>query len=92
MIPQPESFEFLKISSLSRESGSRKSSSTTTSGGHSAEAESKARYTGRHLKLLRLVKRLRDERFLPLPVIREIMEFNEYDPTGSSSSCSRDRR
>ncbi len=56
----------------------------------------RACYGRRHLHLLRLIKRLRDERFLPLPVIREIIEFHRHDPerieivllSGSSSASA----
>jgi len=37
-------------------------------------------YDVRHLRLLKLVKRLREERFLPLPVIRQLVEFHGHDP------------
>lgn len=40
----------------------------------------RARYEGIHLRLLQSIKRLREERFLPLPVIREILSFNDFDP------------
>lgn len=40
----------------------------------------RARYDTIHLRLLRLIKRLREERFLPLAVIREIVTFNGFDP------------
>jgi DNA-binding transcriptional MerR regulator len=40
----------------------------------------RARYENLHLRLLRLIKRLREERFLPLPVIREIVSLNQFDP------------
>jgi len=40
----------------------------------------RARYDQRHVRLLQLIKRLRDERFMPLPVIREVVRFNDYDP------------
>lgn len=37
-------------------------------------------YDLQHLRLLKLVKRLREERFLPLPVIRQLVEFHGHDP------------
>ena len=40
----------------------------------------RARYDHRHLRLLQLIKRLREERFLPLSVIRDVVRFNNYDP------------
>ncbi|MCC6525997.1 MAG: MerR family transcriptional regulator [Polyangiaceae bacterium] len=40
----------------------------------------RARYDEVHLRLLGLVKRLRDERFLPLEVIRELVVYLDHDP------------
>lgn len=40
----------------------------------------RALYGEQHVRLLGLVKRLREERFLPLPVIREIVTSAQHDP------------
>jgi DNA-binding transcriptional MerR regulator len=71
----------LKISALVHESGvSRELIHHYLREGLLPRPVRRAHYQQRHLKLLRLIKRLREERFLPLPVIREIVRFNGYDP------------
>lgn len=73
--------ESLKIGALVQESGvSRELIHHYLREGLLPRPSARARYGARHLQLLRLIKRLRDERFLPLPVIRELLASHDYDP------------
>ncbi|MBI2896628.1 MAG: MerR family transcriptional regulator [Deltaproteobacteria bacterium] len=71
----------LKISALARKSGvSKELIHHYLREGLLPPPPQRALYDNRHLRLLGLIKRLRDERFLPLPVIREITTFHNHDP------------
>lgn len=71
----------LKISALARKSGvSKELIHHYLREGLLPPPPQRAQYDNRHLRLLGIIKRLRDERFLPLPVIREITTFHNHDP------------
>jgi DNA-binding transcriptional MerR regulator len=71
----------LKMSELVRESGvSKELVHHYLREGLLPRPASHALYSQRHLRLLRLIKRLREERFLPLTVIREIVTIGRQDP------------
>jgi DNA-binding transcriptional MerR regulator len=76
--PAPDS---LKMAALATESGiSKELIHHYLRAGLLPRPRERGLYGARHVRLLRIVKRLRDERFLPLPIIREIVTFNEHDP------------
>ncbi len=71
----------LKMSDLVRESGvSKELVHHYLREGLLPRPANRALYGRRHLRLLLLIKRLRDERFLPLTVIREIVAMGQQDP------------
>jgi DNA-binding transcriptional MerR regulator len=71
----------LKISALARDSGvSKELIHHYLREGLLPRPRQAGDYDVRHLRLLKLVKRLREERFLPLPVIRQLVEFHGHDP------------
>lgn len=71
----------LKMSDLVRESGvSKELVHHYLREGLLPRPSRRALYGEQHVRLLGLVKRLRDERFLPLPVIREIVASAQHDP------------
>ena len=73
--------ESLRIGELSRQSGiSKELIHHYLRQGLLPPPARSARYGTRHLRLLRWIKRLREERFLPLPVIRQLADAHGHDP------------